>query len=153
MTKILEEPDRMGRLSATGRASFSGITAGILLGGEQASMTVMEMTVGVGAGAPAHVSTDEDKVFRITEGRLLFLVGDDRITVSPGDTVFVPKAITHSFAALDDASAGMVLVSTPARHDRFFQDMDALPLPHDPADVEAVCKRHGQIIVGPVVAS
>ncbi|SMF56254.1 hypothetical protein SAMN02982989_0146 [Xaviernesmea oryzae] len=47
----------------------------------------------------------------------------------------------------------MTLVSTPARHDRFFQTMDALPVPHDLNDVQAVCETFGQAIVGLVVTS
>lgn len=141
-----------GVLSSHASARFSGIDAEILLGGEAAPMTVMAMTVQPDQGAPAHISFDEDKVFCISEGHLLFLIDVQKIQVKAGDRLFVVKGVTHSFSAMGGV-ARMVLVSTPARHDRFFQAMDALPVPHDLNHVQAVCETFGQAIVGPVVTS
>jgi quercetin dioxygenase-like cupin family protein len=141
-----------GVLSSHTTARFSGIEAEILLGGEAAPMTVMAMTVQQGQGAPTHISFEEDKVFCVSEGRLLFLIAEQKIEVTAGDRVFVAKGVTHGFFALG-GRARMTFVSTPARHDRFFQAMDALPLPHVLNDVKAVCETFGQVIVGPVVTS
>lgn len=69
-----------GVLSSHATARF-GIDAEILLGGEAAPMTVMAMTVQPDQGAPAHISFEEDKVFCISEGRLLFLIGAQKIEV------------------------------------------------------------------------
>ena len=143
---------RGGRLMAAERATFSGITADILLGGSQAPLTVMSMLVAPRQGAPAHISFEEDKVFCISEGRLLFLIDVQKIEVKAGDRLFVAKGVTHGFSAMGGV-ARLMLVSTPSRHDRFFQAMDALPVPHDLNDVQSVCETFGQAIVGPVVSS
>jgi quercetin dioxygenase-like cupin family protein len=140
-----------GILSSTGQARFSGIEAEILLGGDAAPFTVMDMTVVPGLGAPAHISFQEDKVFHVTEGVFLFLVGEDRVQAEPGDHILVAKGVTHSFSALGDSPAKMTLISTPAKHERFFLALSGLPVPHDPGDVEAACQKHDQAIVGPVV--
>ncbi len=140
-----------GRLTIGATARFSGIEAGILLGGEAAPLTVMRMLVTQGQGAPLHISHEEDKLFRILRGTLLFVIGEDRITATEGDTLFVPRGTVHGFSA-DGGPAEMLLVSTPARHDRFFQAMDALPVPHRMEDVAQVCQRFAQSIVGLVVA-
>jgi quercetin dioxygenase-like cupin family protein len=139
-----------GRLTIRTTARFSGIEAGILLGGEAAPLTVMQMLVAQEQGAPLHISHEEDKLFRIACGTLLFVIGEDRIEAVAGETVFVPRGTVHGFAA-QGGEAEMVLVSTPARHDRFFLAMDALPVPHRMEDVAQVCQRFGQSIVGPVV--
>lgn len=139
-----------GVLSAGATAHFSGIDAEILLGGEAPPMTIMSMTVQRDQGAPAHKSFDEDKVFCVDDGRLLFLIDMRKVEVKVGDRLFVAKGTTHSFSALGGV-ARMTLVSAPARHDRFFQAMDALPVPHDLDQVRAVCERFGQAIVGPMV--
>jgi quercetin dioxygenase-like cupin family protein len=139
-----------GVLFSNATARFSGIEAEILLGGEAAPFTVIAMTVQQEQGAPAHISFEEDKVFCVSEGRLLFLIDEQKVEVRAGDRLFVAKGATHGFSALGGV-ARMMLVSTPARHDRFFQAMDALPVPHDLKDVQAVCERFGQAIVGPVV--
>lgn len=139
-----------GVLSAKATARFSGIHAEILLGGEAAPMTVMSMTVQQDQGAPAHISFEEDKVFCVSEGRLLFLIDRQKIEVNAGDRLFVAKGITHGFSAVGGV-ARITLVSTPARHDRFFQAMDALPVPHDLEEVQAICETFGQAIVGQAV--
>lgn len=141
-----------GALSPVGKTRFSGIDADILLGGDKAPFTVMEMTVAPGMGAPAHISFHEDKVFHVTEGSLLFLVGEDRLTAESAAHVYVAKGVTHSFSALGDNPARMTLVSTPAHHERFFQALSALAVPHDPQEVATVCAALDQAVVGPVVS-
>lgn len=144
-------PGSSGRLSITGRARFSGIDADILLGGSSAPLTVISMTVAPGMGAPAHISHDEDKLFHVTEGRLRFLIGDRHLDAGPGAHIFAAKGDVHGFSALDGSPAKMTLVSTPARHDRFFQALSDLPEPHEPDQVQAVCEAFRQAIVGPLV--
>lgn len=141
-----------GLLAPTATAVFSGIRAEVLLGGEHAPMTAMRMTVQPGQGAPQHISHEEDKLFQILVGRLLFVIDEQRIEVGAGEVMFVPRGAVHGFAA-PHGEALMLLVATPARHDRFFLAMDALPLPHDMAQVAQVCQRFGQSIVGPVISA
>ncbi|QEW20065.1 Cupin domain protein [Marinibacterium anthonyi] len=150
-THIDGGPHAGGKLRATDIARFSGIEAAILMGGADAPFSVMEMVVAPGLGAPAHVSPREDKVFHVTDGGFLFLVGEARITAGPGDHLFVGKGQVHGFSARGDGPGRMTLVSTPALHDRFFRALSALDLPHDPAKVAAVCAACDQRIVGPVV--
>ncbi len=145
------EQDTGGRLTPSGTARFSGIDANILMGDDHAPFSVMEMVVELGMGAPAHISRREDKIFHITKGAFLFLIGEKRIEANEGDHLFVGQGQVHSFSAQGDGPARMTLVSTPANHDRFFQALSAIDTPHDPQDVEAVCVNYDQQIVGPIV--
>lgn len=140
------------KLAATSRTCFSGITADVLLGGEDAPMTVMNMTVDPDLGAPAHVSFEEDKVFVLTQGRFQFLLGSTIVGAEAGDRVFVPKGAIHSFRAVGNV-ARMTLISSPARHDRFFHAIHALPEPRSPDDVAAVCATFAQQMRGPIVGT
>ncbi|MGI9377358.1 MAG: cupin domain-containing protein [Tsuneonella suprasediminis] len=152
MTQNSSATSPQGRvLESTGSAQFSGINASILMGGENAPFTVMDMNVAPGMGAPAHISFHEDKLFHISEGTFLFLIGDDRVEACAGDHVYVAKGQVHGFSACGNTDARMTLVSTPAHHDRFFRALSDLPVPHAAEDVEAVCKACDQKIVGPVV--
>lgn len=152
MTPYVESrPLVSGALPPVSKASFSGIDANILLGGDIAPFTVMDMTVAPGMGAPAHVSFHEEKVFHVAEGSFLFLVGEDRITVESGEHVYVAQGVPHGFSALGETPARMTLVSTPAHHERFFQALSELTVPHDPQEVAAVCAAFDQALVGPVV--
>ena len=150
---IERRPLVSGALFPLSKASFSGIDADVLLGGDKAPFTVMDMTVAPGTGAPAHISFHEEKVFHVAEGSFLFLVGEERITVESGEHVYVAQGVPHGFSALGEGPARMTLVSTPAHHERFFQALSELAVPHDPQQVEAVCAAFGQAIVGPVVTS
>lgn len=141
----------LGLLRPLATAEFSGIRASIMLGGPAAAMTAMRLRIQENCGAPTHISASEDKFFAVTGGRLLFLVGTEVIDTMIGDYVFVPKGVAHSFRA-EGGTAWITLVSTPGRHDRFFQAMAALPTPHDAAAVEAVCTRFDQQMIGPIVA-
>ncbi len=133
------------------RAAFAGIEADILVGGENSPMTAMNLTVRPNTGAPAHISHSEDKFFLVTEGRLVFLVGDDRVEVNSGESISVGQGVVHSFTPLDESVAKMTLVSTPGRHDLFFQAMGSLSTPHIMEEVQTVCQQFGQTIVGPVI--
>jgi len=140
-----------GKCKLLGTVDFSGIKADIILGGVNSPMTVMVLTAEDGSGAPAHISHGEDKVFLINEGQMTFLIGDKKITADAGESIFVSKGTIHSFSAIVGNVARVTLVSTPGRHDQFFQAMSDLPTPHRMEDVSSICERFGQTIVGPVV--
>jgi mannose-6-phosphate isomerase-like protein (cupin superfamily) len=138
-------------LRPTKQTHFSGIAANILLG-DDAAMTVIDMTVEPDLGAPAHISSEEDKVFIITQGRFQFLLATESVFAEAGDRILVPKGCVHSFRA-DGGPAKLTLVSTPARHDRFFAAIDALPEPRTPEAVAAVCAQFAQRMCGPIVGT
>lgn len=142
----------VGKLTKLGHADFSGIGADVLLGGENAPMTVMHLAVTDGQGSPRHKSLEEDKVFHVASGSMVFLVGDKIFAAEAGDIIYVSRGLEHSFCATH-GEATLVLFSTPSRHDRFFADMGALPVPHDPQEVQEVCERHAQVITGAVVSA
>lgn len=151
--RALQQPTKVlsGKCDVLGTASFSGIDADILIGGENAPMTVMALAVQDGFGAPEHISHGEDKVFLIEEGQFCFLVGDNKFVANAGERVFVPRGIKHSFTPLGSDSGRMTLVSTPGKHDRFFQAMSSLKTPHSMEDVAALCEKFDQTIVGLIV--
>jgi quercetin dioxygenase-like cupin family protein len=144
---------KSGRCQVLSKAAFSGISADILVGGDNAPMTVMDLTVAPDSGAPAHISMTEDKVFLIKEGCFIFLVGEEKIKVHAGDRVFVRLGKIHSFSVLGQSCGSMTLVSTPGKHDQFFQAMSELAIPHAVEEVESVCSRFDQVVVGPVVSA
>ncbi|MBP0444782.1 cupin domain-containing protein [Roseomonas sp. SSH11] len=142
-----------GRLAPQGIARFSGIAAEILAGGEDPPVTILDMRVEADHGAPLHASFDEDKLFLVLEGRFRFDLGEaggGEVTAVAGARIAVRRGDAHGFRA-EGGPARMLLVSTPGRHDRFFTALAALPVPHDPAAVEAVCRRFNQRIIGPLM--
>lgn len=138
---------QIGIKSETG--SFSGIDFRIEVPGVETGgrLAVIEMNVQPGAGAPLHVSFEEDKYFRILAGRFRFAAGGQERELTAGASVTVARGTPHGFQNAGSEVAQLLLVSTPAGHDAFFKDMAALPVPHKLPEVAAVCRRHKQEIV------
>lgn len=128
--------------------SFANMDVRLIEGvGSPRDLTIMDMTVNPHGGAPMHRSLDEEKTFVMTQGRLQFTAGETTREIAVGDTVTVAKGDVHGFTNLLETPARMLLVSTPARHDAFFRAMAALPVPHDPNEVKAVCETYRQVIL------
>lgn len=148
-SRLVAEPSRC--LSTQTEVCFSGLRAKVKQGSTEAPFTVMEISAEKGAGAPAHISPEEDKCFVVTSGFFYFLIGDERRYAEAGDVIFVARGEVHSFSGVGDEANVLVLVSTPSHHHDFFIAMAGLKTPHDPQEVNTVCERLNQQIVGPIV--
>jgi quercetin dioxygenase-like cupin family protein len=85
---------------------------------------VIETTPAPGAGPPLH-HHDFDEAFYILEGELTFQLRDELITARPGQMVFAPRGVPHTFANLTDTPARQLIVCTPAGFERHFARMAA----------------------------
>ncbi|HEY6630630.1 MAG TPA: cupin domain-containing protein [Rhizobiaceae bacterium] len=74
-----------------------------------------------GPGAHAHETNDE--IFRIVEGTMSVLVGDEWIDAPEGSVIVVPAGTMHDFANRTDAPAGLFNVFMPGG---FEQNMPAI---------------------------
>jgi mannose-6-phosphate isomerase-like protein (cupin superfamily) len=140
---------KSGKIEGSEVVSFAGLTTEIIAG-DDSKFTVMRMTVTPKFGAPPHISYDEDKVFLVSTGTLRFTVQDSTFDVRAGGCVAVKGGDVHGFVNLQQSDAVQILVSAPARHHDFFRAMAALPANYDPAELDAVCRKFNQKILGPV---
>jgi quercetin dioxygenase-like cupin family protein len=77
----------------------------VLLRSEETNGVVSVIQNGVPAhwpGPPLH-HHDFDEAFYVLEGELTFQVVDQLVTAGPGELVFAPRGIAHTFANLSDA--------------------------------------------------
>nr|WP_245289071.1 cupin domain-containing protein [Bradyrhizobium sp.] len=95
---------------------FAGIAAKII-NPFPSPFTVIDMTIKPGFGAPAHISSTEDKLFMVIEGQLKYLIGDKTEIVGPGARVIIPRGVIHGFTNVGIGEARHILVSTPRRHE------------------------------------
>ncbi|WP_027580720.1 cupin domain-containing protein [Bradyrhizobium sp. Ai1a-2] len=130
---------------------FAGIRARII-NPYPSPFTILDMTIKPGAGAPAHISATEDKLFIVIEGQLKYLIGDRTAVAGPGARVQVPRGTVHGFTNVGDADARHILVSTPRRHEEFFRDLQDIPDPREEHmdRLPGIAARHDQAIVGPL---
>ncbi len=85
------------------------------------------------------------------EGELTFQLRDELTTARPGDLVFAPRGVAHTFANLSEAPARQLIVCTPAGFERYFARMAAENAGDEPPDW-ALQPIPGVTRVGPPIA-
>lgn len=73
-------------------------------------------------GPPLHVHEGEDEMFFILEGRYEFQIGDARVQVGVGDTIFAPRGVSHTFRVISCEPGRALIFATPGGFDLFFRD-------------------------------
>ena len=93
----------------------------VLLRSEESNgqVSVIQTAPQPGAGPPLH-HHDFDEAFYVLEGELTFQLRDEVVRAGPGDLVFAPRGVPHTFANLSDAPARQLIVCTPAGFERYF---------------------------------
>ena len=97
-----------------------------------------------GAEPPPHTHTREDEAYYILEGELTFRVGGQPVEVGPGDYVWLPRGVEHSFEIKTEQARALVLF-TPAGMEEAFKQLGEPaksatlpPPPEGPPDVEGI---------------
>jgi mannose-6-phosphate isomerase-like protein (cupin superfamily) len=95
-----------------------------LLTGEQTggAFFLAEVLVPPGGGPPPHMHRREEETFYVQQGTLTIQVGDKTMQASPGDCVYLPRGIMHTFKNTGKADAKFLVVITPAGLENFFAD-------------------------------
>jgi len=106
-----------------------------LLRSEQSDgqVAVIETAPAPGVGPPLH-HHDFDETFYVMEGELTFRLRDEILTAGPGELVFAPRGVPHTFANLSGTPARQLIVCTPAGFERYFARMAAERRGTDPPD-------------------
>ena len=95
-----------------------------LITGEQSggAFFMAEASVLPGCGNPPHIHSGEDETFYLQQGTLTVQVGGKTVTASPGDAVFLPRGIAHSFQNNGNVDAKVLVVAAPAGLEKFFEE-------------------------------
>jgi len=72
------------------------------------------------SGSPPHTHAREDETFVILKGTVRIRAGDATVTAGPGDTVFGPRGVTHTFHNVGQDNAEMLCLAVPAGVEGFF---------------------------------
>ncbi len=75
-----------------------------------------------GLAAPMHLHTREDEYSFILEGRWGFQLGDEVVYGEPGDLVFKPRNVWHSFWNASDQPARLLEVISPSGFEHYFEE-------------------------------
>ena len=105
-------------------------------------------------GGPAlHRHHFQDEWFYVIRGEFIVRVGDDTLSLHPGDSAFAPRKVPHAFAKINDGDAQMLVLFQPAGSmEEFFKQMSKLGK-EIPKNQESTLKQlwadHGMDIMGP----
>ena len=140
---ILSEKNRLERT----RFYLGGYWTFLATGKETNNQfATMETNYRKGLVPPPHTHTKEDETWQVLEGEVTFTVGEVTQTLRPGDFIFLPKNIQHSFV-LESDTAKMLLQVFPAGLEEFFMELsvpadkiDYPPLPSGPPSPEWLAK-------------
>lgn len=105
----------------------------------------------VKGGPPLHIHHDQDEWFYVREGEFVFQVGEESFRLKAGDSLFGPRGVPHTFAALADRSALVVTFQPAGAVEDLFNEASALSRtgPLTPNDWRALAAPRGIDIVGP----
>ena len=120
---------------------------------------LVELEVDPEGGPPPHLHTQEDETFYILEGRFEMQVGDQIVEAVPGDTLFGPRYIAHSWRCISSERGRLLaLVSPGANFEAFavtmaqsgFDPKKAMSDPAAVAALVALAESHGIEMLPPI---
>lgn len=107
---------------------------------------LMEVNVRKGLEPPPHIHTHEDEMYYLLEGEMLFVAGETKQLVRPGDFIYLPRGVPHYWKLQTD-TARFLLQLSPAGLEEMFLEIsrpaDSLaypPLPAGPPPPELLQK-------------
>jgi quercetin dioxygenase-like cupin family protein len=114
-------------------------------------MFAFETDVAPGEGPPLHRHTNEDETLYVIEGEVRFSLDGELETGGAGSLLFVPRGTPHTFQAVGDRQARILIHFAPAGMERFFDRFTALEAP-GPEDFARIGAEAGMEVVGPPLA-
>jgi quercetin dioxygenase-like cupin family protein len=107
-------------------------------------------------GPPLHRHEHDAETFFVVKGTFLFVLGEERVVVHEGDTLFIPPGVVHQYQNIGETPGELFLVVEPAGLDDFFIELDALLKATHPPDMGAVADLHSRYsleLLGPPLAA
>jgi uncharacterized cupin superfamily protein len=100
---------------------------------------IMEQRTMPTGGPRRHMHYDEDEWIYLIEGdRVVAEIGDQRLTLKPGDSVVAPRKVPHVWAYVGDKPGRMLVGFTPAnKMQAFFEAINKRGGPLPPAESRA----------------
>jgi quercetin dioxygenase-like cupin family protein len=77
-------------------------------------------------GAPLHTHRREDEYSYVLEGRVGLQLGAEELEAGPGDLVFKPRDVPHTFWNAGDEPARLLELISPAGFEHYFRELAPL---------------------------
>lgn len=146
--RVQQRQDRFNeRISIGAKSSIDRKVSGKDTGG---FWSMFEAHWSLKGGPPLHVHQGEDEWFYVMEGEYVVQVGDEKFTLTPGDSLLAPREVPHTYAHLSEGQGRMLIAYQPAGNmEAFFLEMSKLTGMPSPDEVQRLFRAHGMEVVGP----
>ena len=148
--RVAAGEDRFGEHVALGGEPNACKVAAADTGG---AMSIFEFT-GRG-GWPRHSHHEQDEWLYVVAGVIVCEVGDQRLRLPGGESVFVPRTVAHAWASRGEVPATVLEVYQPAgRMEHFFREVGRFTHPpiHEALSLDEMLRlfdAHGMRLLGP----
>lgn len=113
------------------------------------ALAVFEYT-GVAKGGPSlHLHLHQDEIFYVVAGDYLFVVGEEQHQLRPGDTIFLPRQVPHTWTQLTDTGKLLYFLQPAGQMEDFFRSRPNSGTPPTQQEKEQFSARHGMKYLGP----
>lgn len=91
---------------------------------------------------PPHIHHREDEAFRVLEGELEVLVGENKFKAGAGSFGHLPKGVLHSYQNVGTGPARLLTLMVPAGLERFVEEVGkpgtelSSPRPFEEGDID-----------------
>ena len=114
-------------------------------------MFIFESTRQNEGGPILHIHYETDEFWYVLQGEFLIKVGDKTYNAKPGDLVFGPRMVPHTFAKIGQGEAKVIIGHQPAgKMEEYFQKLsDGIAKNMSEEERNNMRKEHGFEKVGP----
>ena len=108
------------RADAETTEGYPGVPRATLVGADQGAQSLWlgHLEIAPGATITTHIHPDTEEAMVIVEGELEAILGDDVVTLGPGDTVLAPAGVKHGFVNRSTGKAALLAVFPKTEFER-----------------------------------
>ena len=116
-------------------------------------LAIFEQTsLSQGKGTPLHIHHNQDEVFYVLEGAYYFQVGDEKHHLATGDSIFLPRKVSHAWTQVSEKGKMTVVVQPAGKLENFFVTVSALDHEPTPIEIAKIFADNEMQVVGPPLA-
>lgn len=114
-------------------------------------LSMFELNVRTKTGPVRHVHHREDEWCYVVSGTFAFEVGEEKLQLTPGASVWMPRDIPHVWANTASTAGKLIVGCQPGGFEKFFDELGKIPQAeaNNRARVRQVMSSFGMEVVGP----
>ena len=114
------------------------------------ALAIFEQTsLSQGRGTPLHLHNSQDENFYVIEGEYYFRLGDEKVHLTKGESIFLPRKITHAWTQVSERGKMMVVLQPAGKLEDFFVAMASLDHEPNQEEIAKIFLDNDMQVVGP----